>query len=60
MTYARSLWLKFSHRNAKRRALFDAQDEIDRWREQLIADIEGKLQQQISQEKLFSIRWKIA
>ena len=56
MTYARSLWLKFSQRNAKRRALFDAQDEIDRWREQLIADIEGKLQQQISQEKLFSIR----
>ena len=49
-----------SQRNAKRRTLFDAQDEIDRRREQLIADIEGKLQQQISQEKLFSIRWRLA
>jgi len=33
-----------SQRNAKRRTLFDAQDEIDGRREQLIADIEGKLQ----------------
>ena len=49
-----------SQRNAKRRTLFDAQDEIDRRREQLIADIEGKLQQQVSQTKLFSIRWSLA
>ena len=49
-----------SQRNAKRRTLFDAQDEIDRRREQLIADIEGKLQQRVSQERLFSIRWKLA
>lgn len=41
------------------RALFDAQDDIDRRREQIIADIEGILQQQVSQEKLFSIRWKL-
>jgi len=46
-------------RNAKRRALFDAQDDIDRRREQLIADIEGKLQQRVSQTNLFSIRWKL-
>ena len=39
------------------RALFDAQDDIDRRREQLIAEIEGKLQQRVSQETLFSIRW---
>lgn len=43
--------------NAKRRALFDAQDEIDRRREQLIAEIEGKLQQHVSQKMLFTIRW---
>ena len=49
-----------SQRNAKRRALFDAQDDIDRRREQLIAEIEGKLQQRVSQQKLFSIRWKLA
>jgi len=43
-----------------RRVLFDAQDDIDRRREQLIAEIEGELQQRVSQEKLFSIRWKLA
>ena len=49
-----------TRRNAKRRALFDAKDDIDRRREQLIAEIEGKLQQRVSQTKLFSIRWKVA
>jgi len=43
-----------------RRSLFDAQDDIDRRREQIIAEIEGKLQQRVSQDKLFSIRWKLA
>jgi len=42
------------------RALFDAQDDIDRRREQLIAEIEGKLQQRVSQKPLFSIRWSLA
>ena len=49
-----------SQRNAKRCALFDAQDDIDRRREQLIAEIEGKLQQRVSQMPLFSIRWSLA
>jgi len=49
-----------TQRNTKRRALFDAQDEIDRRREQLIAEIEGKLQQRVSQTTLFSIRWRLA
>jgi adenine-specific DNA-methyltransferase len=48
-----------SQRNAKRRSLFDAQDDIDRRREQIIADIEGKLQQRVSRAKLFAIRWKL-
>jgi adenine-specific DNA-methyltransferase len=48
-----------SQRNARRRALFDVQDDIDRRREQLIADIEGKLQQRVSQKALFSIRWSL-
>ena len=47
-----------TRRNAKRRALFDAQDDIDRRREQLIAEIEGKLQQRTSQVELFSLRWR--
>jgi hypothetical protein len=43
----------------RRRALFDAQDEIDRRREQLIGEIEDKLQQRVSQTTLFSIRWRL-
>ncbi len=46
-------------RNQKRRTLFDAQDEVDRQREQLIAQIEGKLAQDTSTESLFSIRWSL-
>ena len=38
-----------TQRNVERRSLFDAQDEIDRRREQIIVDIEGKLQQRVSQ-----------
>jgi adenine-specific DNA-methyltransferase len=48
-----------SQRNVKRRTLFDAQDEIDQRREQIIADIEGKLQQRVSETRLFAIRWKL-
>jgi Helicase conserved C-terminal domain len=48
-----------SQRSQKRRSLFDAQDEIDRRREQLIAEIEGKLQQLISRRLLFSLRWRL-
>lgn len=48
-----------AERGKRRRALFDAQDEIDRRREQLIAEIEGKLQQRVSEERLFTIRWKL-
>jgi ERCC4-related helicase len=46
-------------RSTKRRALFDAQDEIDRKREQLISEIEGKMKQSESQTELFLIRWRI-
>lgn len=48
-----------SQRNTKRRALFDAQDEIDGRRDQLIAGIEGKLQQKVTSQRLFAIRWKL-
>jgi len=36
------------------------QDDIDRRREHLIAEIEGELQQRVSQKPLFSIRWSLA
>jgi ERCC4-related helicase len=48
-----------THRNTRRRALFDAQDDIDRHREQLIAEMEGKLRQKTTLQELLSIRWKI-
>lgn len=44
-------------RNQKRRSLFDAQDQVDKQREELIAQIEGKLQQQTELKGLFTIRW---
>jgi len=48
-----------SQRNDKRRSLFDAQDKVDKQREELIANIEGKLTQQVSLSRLFTIRWTI-
>jgi adenine-specific DNA-methyltransferase len=48
-----------SQRNEKRRSLFDAQDKVDKQREELIATIEGKLAQQISSSRLFTIRWNL-
>jgi adenine-specific DNA-methyltransferase len=44
-------------RNQKRRSLFDAQDKIDQQRAELIAQIEGKLEQKIDVVPLFTIRW---
>jgi len=46
-------------RNQKRRALFDAQDQVDRQREELIAEIEAKLAQNVSSQSLFTIRWSL-
>lgn len=46
-----------SQRNEKRRTLFDAQDKVDKQREDLIANIEGKLSQEVSLSRLFTIRW---
>jgi len=46
-------------RNQKRRSLFDAQDEIDKHRAELIAQIEGKLEQKAAVTPLFTIRWRI-
>jgi hypothetical protein len=49
-----------SQRNTKRRALFDAQDEIDRRREALIAQIEAKLGQRTQVRELFAIHWRVS
>ena len=44
-------------RNSKRRQLFDAQDEVDKKRTQLIEDIEMQLKTSSECETLFTIRW---
>ncbi|MCX5831723.1 MAG: SNF2-related protein [Deltaproteobacteria bacterium] len=48
-----------AQRNQKRRSLFDAQDDVDRQREALIAQIEGKLQQKETIQQLFTIHWAL-
>jgi len=48
-----------AQRNQKRRSLFDAQDQVDKQREELIAGIEDKLDQMSTMELLFSIRWTL-
>jgi adenine-specific DNA-methyltransferase len=46
-------------RSTKRRSLFDAQDEIDKMRGDLIEELEGQLQQVQSLEGVFTIRWRV-
>ena len=48
-----------SQRSQRRRSLFDAQDQVDKQREDLISNIEGKLTQKKSLQPLFTIRWRI-
>jgi superfamily II DNA or RNA helicase len=48
-----------AQRSQRRRSLFDAQDEIDRQREQLIAQIEEKLRQSATKGELCLLRWSL-
>jgi adenine-specific DNA-methyltransferase len=48
-----------SERNEKRRSLFDAQDSVDKRRDDLISQIEGKLEQRCQTQPLFLIHWSI-
>lgn len=44
-------------RNAKRRTLFEAQDEVDSRKEGLIEGVEERLRQQVKTDDLYAIRW---
>ena len=46
-------------RSSKRRNLFDKQDEVDKRREALISDLEGKLESKVEEKRLFSILWEV-
>jgi adenine-specific DNA-methyltransferase len=48
-----------AQRTQRRRSLFDAQDQVDARREELIAQTEGKLSQHSSTDRLFAIRWRL-
>lgn len=46
-------------RNEKRRTLFDAQDQIDERKENLLNEIESRLQQEIQMKNLFILHWNL-
>ncbi len=46
-------------RNRERRELFDAQDRIDKQRQDLIETIEKKLQQECQATPVFTVRWSL-
>ena len=46
-------------RNEKRRHLFEAQDQIDERKENLLNEIESRLQQEIQMKNLFILHWNL-
>ena len=46
-------------RSEKRQRLFVAQDDIDNRKEELLSDIEERLQQSIDKKEIFSIKWRM-
>ena len=59
LTGQKSIRALESQRNEKRRSLFEAQDSVDRHREELIGSIEGKLTQRSTFKDLFALRWEL-
>ena len=47
-------------RARKRRALYEAQDEIDERKEELITNVEQRLTQMVNREDMFLIQWSVA
>lgn len=45
--------------SSKRKSLFDAQDEVDSTRDNLISETQARLQQTILARHLFTIRWSV-
>ncbi|NCB47241.1 DEAD/DEAH box helicase [bacterium] len=59
LKYQREIKSLEGQRNTKRKALFEAQDDVDRRRGDLIAEIEAKLSMNCTREMLFEIEWGI-
>ena len=60
LTHQKQLRELERRRNTKRRELFDAQDAIDKQREELIGKIEKQLTHTNEVRTLFAIRWRVA
>ncbi|MGI8494175.1 MAG: helicase-related protein, partial [Pyrinomonadaceae bacterium] len=48
-----------AERSRKRRQLYEAQDQIDEQKEDLISSVEARLQQNIETEDIFTICWRL-
>jgi len=46
-------------RNALRQNLYQSQDEVDARKERLIDEIEARLKQKVTKDRLFLVRWRI-
>ena len=46
-------------RHEKRRSLFEAQDDIDARKDELLSSTEARLKQWVEREELFVIRWRV-
>jgi hypothetical protein len=46
-------------RNEKRKTLFEAQDQIDTKKDDVLSNIEERLNQKIEEKELFTIKWKL-
>lgn len=46
-------------RNALRQNLYQAQDEVDAKKERLIDEIEARLKQTVTKDRLFLVRWRV-
>jgi adenine-specific DNA-methyltransferase len=59
LKYQRAINALESARNAKRKSLFEAQDDIDRRRDELIGQIEEKLKVGYTRQTLLEIEWRV-
>lgn len=48
-----------SRRSQKRRELYEAQDEIDSRKEELISGVEARLRQHVALEVVFTLQWQV-
>lgn len=59
LDYQKKLKALETQRRDKRRSLFEAQDDVDRQRDELISTIEGRLKTKQSVTQLFTLRWQV-